>query len=60
MHFAKLPLILFSSAICGIVGPRQPGLNGHDPVRIEPGLHFEQVPKLRNRRPAATIDAFVQ
>src|SRR6202050_1799593 len=34
----------------GIVGPRQPGLNGHDAVRIETGLHLEQVPKTAQQK----------
>ena len=34
----------------GIVGPRQPGLNGHDAVRIETGLHLEQVPETAQQK----------
>src|ERR1700733_22354 len=34
----------------GIVGPRQPGLNGHDAGRIETGLHLEQVPKTAQQK----------
>ena len=34
----------------GIVGPRQPGLNGHDAVRIEAGLHLEQVPETAQQK----------
>src|ERR1700723_2209199 len=34
----------------GIVGPRQPGLNRHDAVRIETGVHLEQVPKTAQQK----------
>ena len=34
----------------GIVGPRQPGLNGHDAVRIEAGLHRKQVPETAQQK----------
>src|SRR5882757_8528840 len=34
----------------GIVGPRQPGLNGYDAVRIETGLHLEQVPETAQQK----------
>ena len=34
----------------GIVRPRQPGLNGHGAVRIEAGLHLEQVPKVAQQK----------
>src|ERR1700728_3266295 len=34
----------------GIVRPRQPGLNGHDAVRIETGLHLEQVPETAQQK----------
>ncbi len=33
-----------------IIGPRQPGLNGHHAVRIEAGLHLEQVPKTAQQK----------
>ena len=35
---------------CGIVGPWQPGLNGYDAVRIETGLHLEQVPETAQQK----------
>ena len=34
----------------GIVRPRQPGLNGHHAVRIETGLHLEQVPETAQQK----------
>ena len=36
--------------LTGIVRARQPGVNGHDAVRIETGLHLEQVRKAAQQK----------
>src|SRR6202044_3025938 len=36
--------------LTGIVRPRKPGLNGHNAVRIETGLHLEQIPKAAQQK----------